>query len=137
MTLRLSLRDGEKVVINGAVLRSLGRTDLCIDNKASILRGREIMSPDEATSPAKQLYFHTMMAYLDPDGAVGHQADVVEALKVVAQSLPMEEARAACASFARKAAAMDYYRALGECRALIRLEDALRTEEGQLAPVAV
>ena len=48
MTLRISLRDGEKMVVNGAVLRSVGRTDLAIDSKASILRGREVMAPEEA-----------------------------------------------------------------------------------------
>ena len=28
MALRISLRDGEKMIVNGAVLRSVGRTDL-------------------------------------------------------------------------------------------------------------
>ena len=55
MTLRISLRDGEKVVINGAVIRASGRTDLAIESKVTILRGREIMSPAEASTPARAL----------------------------------------------------------------------------------
>src|SRR4028118_1886619 len=72
MTPRISLRDGEKVVINGAVIRASGRTDLAVESKVTILRGREIMSPAEATTPARKLYFHTMMAYLDPDRITEH-----------------------------------------------------------------
>lgn len=126
MTLRISLRDGEKVVINGAVIRASGRTDLAIESKVTILRGREIMGPAEATTPARALYFHTMMAYLDPDGIEQHHRNILVALGNLATLLPTEEARAATRRFAERAAAADYYRALGDCRALIRCEnDAL------------
>jgi flagellar protein FlbT len=128
MTLRISLRDGEKVVINGAVIRASGRTDLAIESKVTILRGREIMNPVEATTPARALYFHTMMAYLDPDGIARHHAAILEALATVGRLSHCEAARNAVASFATRAALADYYRALGECRALMRLEhDALAT----------
>ncbi|UUR06895.1 flagellar biosynthesis repressor FlbT [Sphingomonas glaciei] len=126
MTLRISLRDGEKVVINGAVIRSSGRTDLAIESKVSILRGREIMSPAEATTPARALYFHTMMAYLDPDGIAHHHRAILEALAAVGRLTCCETGREAVATFAARAAQTDYYRALGECRTLMRLEhDAL------------
>jgi flagellar protein FlbT len=114
------------VVINGAVIRASGRTDLAIESKVTILRGREIMNPAEASTPARALYFYTMMAYLDPDGIARHHQSIVEALSAVTRLSPCERGREAVASFATRAAAGDYYRALGECRALIRLEhDAL------------
>lgn len=122
MTLRISLRDGEKVVINGAVIRASGRTDLAVESKVTILRGREIMSPAEATTPARALYFHTMMAYLDPERIDEHHRNVIAALQTVTRLVPNEAGRVAAAAFARKAASADYYRALGECRALMRLE---------------
>lgn len=132
MTLRISLRDGEKVVINGAVIRVSGRTDLAIESKVTILRGREIMSPAEASTPARALYFHTMMAYLDPERIEEHHRNVVGALQSVSRLLPCEDARNSVSRFAQRAAGADYYRALGDCRALMRLEhDALAqaTEE--------
>ncbi|GAA4001010.1 flagellar biosynthesis repressor FlbT [Sphingomonas humi] len=122
MTLRISLRDGEKVVINGAVIRSSGRTDLAIESKVTILRGREIMGPAEATTPARALYFHTMMAYLDPDGVSRHHDAIIETLSTVGRLATCEAGRAAVAGFASRAAAANYYRALGECRTLMRLE---------------
>lgn len=126
MTLRISLRDGEKVVINGAVIRASGRTDLAIESKVTILRGREIMSPAEASTPARALYFHTMMAYLDPDGVARHHGSIIDTLSAVTRLSTCEAGRKAVASFATRAAGADYYRALGDCRALMRLEhDAL------------
>ena len=47
--LRLNLRDGERVVVNGAVLRARGRTDLMLENGAAVLRGRDVMTPDPVT----------------------------------------------------------------------------------------
>lgn len=122
MTLRISLRDGEKVVINGAVIRASGRTDLAVESKVTILRGREIMSPAEASTPARALYFHTMMAYLDPERIEEHHRQVIAALQAVVKMLSCEQGRIAAASFAKRAATADYYRALGDCRALMRLE---------------
>lgn len=124
MALRISLRDGDKLVVNGAVLRSVGRSEICVESNAAILRGREIMSPGEADTPAKQLYFHTMMAYIDADGRDAHQDRVVESLGRVVALLPTPDARAAAVSFAQHAASMQHYRALGDCRTLIRLEEA-------------
>ncbi|MDO3693215.1 flagellar biosynthesis repressor FlbT, partial [Pseudomonas sp. DKN 2791] len=61
--LRITLRDGEKAIVNGAVIRAVGRTQIAVENQVSILRGREIMRPEEATTPARQLYFAAMLAY--------------------------------------------------------------------------
>jgi flagellar protein FlbT len=126
LTLRISLRDGERVVINGAIIRSSGRTDLAIESKVTILRGREIMAPAEANTPARALYFHTMMAYLDPERIEEHHRQILGLLGGVSRLSTCETGRAAVASFAERAASADYYRALGDCRTLMRLEhDAL------------
>ncbi len=124
MSLRISLRDGEKVVVNGAVLRSVGRTNLSIESKAAILRGRDLMEPQQATSPATRLYHACICAYVDPEGAAGHQDRILTALTEVMATLHMPVAKAAAASFARLVAMSDYYRALVECRSLIAMENA-------------
>ncbi len=122
MTLRISLRDGEQMIVNGAVLRSIGRTDLCVENKVALLRGREVMSPDEATTPARRLYYTCMLAYIDPDGAGAHHDKIVSFLSGLIEALESHDAKAACVSFARKVAEGDYYRALSDCRSLISYE---------------
>jgi flagellar protein FlbT len=122
MALRISLKDGEKMVVNGAVLRSVGRTDLSIENNAAILRGRDLMTPDEANTPARRLYFACMMAYIDQGDIVSHQDNIVRLVSELMEALQSPEAKSVCVSFAQKVAVGQFYKALGECRWLISYE---------------
>lgn len=123
--LKISLRDGEKMVVNGAVLRAVGRTSLWLESDAAVLRGREVMKPEEADTPARRLYFACMMAYLDPENGPRHQQDIVMLLGDLLGALESQEAVACCAAFARQIAQGQHYRALAECRRLIELEAVL------------
>lgn len=122
MTLRISLRDGEQMIVNGAVLRAIGRTDLCVENSVALLRGREVMSAEQATTPARRLYYACMLAYIDPEGAVRHHDAIVTCLDGLVAAFESHAAKAICARFARKAAVGDFYRALADCRALMAYE---------------
>ncbi|MFT3976471.1 MAG: flagellar biosynthesis repressor FlbT [Sphingomonas bacterium] len=128
--LRITLRDGEKAIINGAVIRASGRVQIAIENQVTVLRGREVMKPEEATTPARQLYFATMLAYIDPAGREAYQDNVVELIAHLVNALPGEAAHAACVRFAAEAGLGDFYRALSSARELIAFEDlaAGRTE---------
>lgn len=123
--LRITLRDGEKAIVNGAVLRAVGRTQFVVENKVSILRGREVMQPEEATTAARQLYFAAMLAYIDPAGRETHQDHVVQLLGLLLAEFTDAEAKSACIRFAHEIAQADYYRALSIARDLIAFEDAL------------
>lgn len=124
MTLRIALRDGERLIVNGAVVRAIGRTELAIENRVAILRGREIIEPDDATTPARRLYHACMLSYIDESGRAAHQDRVVRLLGDLLGALETERARTACLDFARLIALGDYYRALGVCRSLIDYEQA-------------
>lgn len=121
--LRITLRDGEKAIVNGAVLRAVGRTQIAVENQVSILRGREVMQPEEATTPARQLYFAAMLAYIDPANRAQHQDTVVALIGGLVATLPSPEARAACLAFAHDMATGDYYKALTAARELIGFEN--------------
>lgn len=122
MALRISLRDGEKIVVNGAVLRANGRTNFIVENTVAMLRGRDVMTPEQANSPARRLYFFCMMAYIDPVEEARHQDSIIELMRSLMEALVADEARAMCISFAEKVAMRDYYRALADCRWLIDYE---------------
>ena len=122
MALKIWLRDGEKVVVNGAVLVALGRTRLAIENHAAVLREREIMTSEEADTPARRLYFAAMKAYVDEPARDRYQDQVVLLLHALLTAIQSEEAKALCVGFARHIAAGDFYRALGVCRELIAYE---------------
>ncbi|EQB18170.1 MAG: flagellar biosynthesis repressor FlbT [Novosphingobium lindaniclasticum] len=135
MTLRISLRNGEPVIVNGAVLRAVGRTDLVVENETTILRGRDVMKPEEATSPARQLYFACMMAYIDPADLSRHQQVLLARLEALMTALETAEAKAVCIRFAQKVATGQFYNALADCRWLIGYEsDALSRLEAASAP---
>lgn len=66
MPLKLSLKPGEKFVLNGAVIANGDkRASVIIQNKASVLREKDIMQQEDVDTPAKMIYFPIMMMYLD------------------------------------------------------------------------
>lgn len=123
--LKIRLRQGEKMVVNGAVLRAAAPTTLWLENDAAILRGREVMRPEEADTPARRLYFACMLAYLDAARRQEHQHDIIALLDDLLHALESPHAKAACAALACDAANGQYYRALAHCRTLIEHEAAL------------
>lgn len=123
MTLRISLKDGEKMIVNGGVLRAVGRTDLVVENQVALMRGREVMSPDEATTPVRRLYFACMLAYIGGEESVAARHEqIVVLLGELMAAFEAEEAKAICARIAHRLATRDYYRALADCRSLIAYE---------------
>jgi len=122
--LRISLRDGEKAIVNGAVLRASGRVTLYLENHAAILRGRDVMRPEEANTAARQLYFACMLAYIDPDGRDKHQQSILALISAVVTTATDPRVHVACVRFAHEAARGDYYKALSAARELIACEAA-------------
>ena len=62
MPLKLSLKPGERFVLNGAVVQNGDKRGvLILQNKASVLREKDIMQPEQVTSPARRIYFSVMM----------------------------------------------------------------------------
>ena len=69
MPLKLSLKPGEKIIINGAVVANgPHKTELVLQNRASVLRQRDIVTEESATTPARNLYYLIQLMYLFPEG---------------------------------------------------------------------
>lgn len=64
--LKICLRAGEKIYINGAVLRASGKISFSILNDATFLLESHILQADEATTPFKQLYFIIQTMLMSP-----------------------------------------------------------------------
>ena len=68
MSLKVELKPGERLIIgNCVVTNSDQRTRLFIDGRAPILREKDILTPETATSPAKRIYLAVQLMYLDED----------------------------------------------------------------------
>lgn len=126
--LRITLVDGEKAIINGAVIRAIGRTRICVENKVPILRGRDVMPPEEATTPARKLYLACMLAYIDGEGRAAHQDEMIDLLRALLAAYPVESCKTACMRVASDLARGNYYKALTPVRDIIAIEASLAAE---------
>lgn len=67
MPLRIALKAGEKIIVNGAVLQAGDApATLVVHNAAALLREREIMTEERAVTPATRIYYTIQCAYLFP-----------------------------------------------------------------------
>ena len=125
MPLKLSLKPGEKFVLNGAVLTNGDRrASLVIENKASILRDRDILQEDEANTPVKRIYFPIMMLYLDPEQGTHYYDEFVLRMSEFMSAITDREALAMCVAISRDVLQTHYYKALIKCRQLFDFEQA-------------
>ncbi|KAA2234713.1 flagellar biosynthesis repressor FlbT [Salinarimonas soli] len=67
--MRLSLRAGEKVYINGAVLQVDRKVTVELLNDVVFLMENHVMQPEETTTPLRQLYFTIQAMFVDPINA--------------------------------------------------------------------
>ncbi len=124
MPLKLSLKPGEKFVLNGAVVQNGDRRGtLILQNKASVLREKDIMQEEEVNSPSRRIYFPVMMMYLDEAGAQRYYDEFVRRLSEFMGAVRNPEILAECVNISRHAMAREYYKALMLCRKLIEYED--------------
>ena len=124
MPLKLSLKPGERFVLNGAVVQNGDRRcSLVLQNKASVLREKDIMQESEVTSPARHVYFPVMMMYLDEAGADKYYDQFMrrmnEFMNVIGNPIVLAE----CVGISKNLMAREYYKALMGCRKLIEYED--------------
>lgn len=124
MPLKLSLKPGEKFVLNGAVVQNGDRRGvLVLQNKASVLREKDIMQPDEATTPARRIYFPVMMMYLDEAAAERQYEEFATRLTEFMGVVRNPEVLGDCIAISKHVMAREYYKALMLSRKLIEYED--------------
>lgn len=124
MPLKLSLKPGEKLVINGAVVTNGDRrASLVLQNKASVLREKDILQREEANSPARRIYFPIMMMYLDEASAETFYEEFAIRMTEFMNAVTNPEALAACVSVSKDVMSGNFYKALNRCRKLIQFEE--------------
>jgi flagellar biosynthesis repressor protein FlbT len=123
MPLKLSLKPGEKFVLNGAVLTNGDkRASLVIQNKACVLRERDIMQPAEASTPAKRIYFPIMMMYLDGEGSEQFYNDFALRMTEFMGAVKNRTVLTSCVDISREVMNGSYYKALMLCKKLFEFE---------------
>ncbi|WP_082742736.1 MULTISPECIES: flagellar biosynthesis repressor FlbT [Methylobacterium] len=72
--MRLSLRAGERIYINGAVLRVDRKVAIELMNDATFLLESHVLQAEEATTPLRQLYFAAQTLLIEPAKAQAARA---------------------------------------------------------------
>lgn len=122
----LELRPGETMIVNGAPIRFRTKSRLELTARARFLFGKQIMPPDQASSPARRLYFALQAAYIgtpaERERGLADARVLADTFKGATNSLLAREIldRAVAA-----AEADDCYQALKLARRIISHEDAV------------
>jgi flagellar biosynthesis repressor protein FlbT len=123
MPLKLSLKPGEKFVLNGAVLTNGDkRISLVIQNKACVLREKDIMQPENANTPARRIYLAIMLMYLEGEASEEPYNEFALRMTEFMGALSSPAVLAACVEISRDVAQQAYYKALISCRKLFDFE---------------
>ncbi len=131
MPLKLSLKPGERFVLNGAVVENGDRrATLILQNKASVLREKDIMQEHEADTPAKRIYFPVMMMYLSSSSQDGLYDAFVLRMTEFMNVIKNPDVLNDCVTVSREVMSGEYYKALLRCRKLIAYEKELMSPDG-------
>lgn len=125
-TLVLELRQGETMIVNGAPIRFRTKSRIELTAHARFLFGKQIMSPSEANTPARRIYFALQTAYIGTDEE--REAGLVAARHYVTAFQAVTTSQLACSILDRAIAAAESdqgYQALRLARRIIRHEDAV------------
>ena len=121
MPLKLTLGRGERLIVNGAVIKNDGEAaSLLFENQAQILRQKDILSQNNATTPAARVYMALQCAYLFPERQEDHLRDYRQLLDDYAAAAP---SAAPIAQEIRQKVNSDHlYDGLKSCRQLLAHE---------------
>lgn len=74
MSLKITLKPHEKMIIGGAVIRcGANKCQFVVENNVPILRQSGILTTDEAHSPARRIYLAIQLMYVDEVRMAEHQ----------------------------------------------------------------
>jgi flagellar biosynthesis repressor protein FlbT len=124
MSLKITLKSNERLVVGGAVVRNGGKgTVLFIENTIPILREKDILGERDANTPCKRVYFTIQLMYIDEPNVPQYRNAYAELAGEIIKAAP------STASFIEqineRIAAGSYYQALKTARNLIDYEEEL------------
>lgn len=119
----ITLKAGEKFILNRAVLSLSKSASIIIENKASFLREKHIMKPEDIDTLAKKIYYLCQLAYLWEERFDEYYPQIKEACLEFVKAAP--STHAVVASIGAALVQKDYFQLLKLARRLIEVERRL------------
>jgi len=90
MALKIALKPGERVLIGGAVVKNGNHQtmELIVENKAPVLREKDILSEKEADTPCSRIYFVIQLMYIDTENLSVHHENYWKLVRPLLAAAP-------------------------------------------------
>jgi len=128
MGLKITLKPGERMIIDGAVITNGNtKSNFIIENPVPILRDKDILNTENAKTPARRIYFSIQLMYVDEKNLTEHHKLYWKLVKEFLDAAPR-----ALGIIDRISEAIlngSYYQALKTCKKLIAYEEEVMAGE--------
>jgi flagellar protein FlbT len=135
-TLRLSLKSGEKIFVNGAVLRVDRKVSIEFLNDVTFLLENHVLQPEQTTTPLRQLYFIAQMMLINPEGKEHSMVLFRKSITMLVACFQNEEVRAELKRIDTLVSSGRPFDALKAIRALYPVEETI-LNKNEITPAAV
>jgi flagellar biosynthesis repressor protein FlbT len=132
--LHISLKPGERIYVNGAVLNDDRKVSIEYLNDVTFLLEHHVIQPDDTRTPLRQLYFVIQTVLIDPaNSAVAHRMfyDTFESLSLSFENPAIRQNLADVRDFFDRGRFFD---ALKLLRTLFPIEDAILGQKARAEP---
>ncbi|TWJ18867.1 flagellar biosynthesis repressor FlbT [Geobacter argillaceus] len=124
MPLKIRLKAHEKILLGNVVITNGERpAEFFVENKVSVLREKDIMKEDAATTPGRRLYFLAQLMYMDSGNQASYHATYWELAREIITAAP--STKPFLEEISTLLLEQDFYHALKVARRLVDYEDQL------------
>ena len=124
----INLKSGEKIFVNGAVLRVDRKVSIEFLNDVTFLLEAHVMQPEQTTTPLRQLYFIIQTMVIDPGNADAARRLFDASCRCLYDTISRQELRGTLAEVRQSVETKRYYDALKSLRGSFALEDRMLEE---------
>ena len=126
MGLNIRLLNGDKCVINGAVISCRSqRTTLSVENFAQVIRAPDILDQESVKTPSQHVYFAIQLMLIDPLNSDRHRLHFNTVMAQIFTAYANPEVIALLRETLMLVDAADYYQALKRMKQVILYEKQL------------
>ena len=129
----INLKSGERIFINGAVLRVDRKVSIEFLNDVSFLLEAHVMQPEQATTPFRQLYFTVQAMLIDPANAAAVRQQFETMHTDLSGAVSTPELMDALTEVRRLVSPQRYYEALKTLRGCFAAEDNIFRGSGPVS----
>ncbi len=124
MALKISLKPNEKIFIGGAVVQNGdSQVDLNILNDVPLLRGKDVLTEQDADTACKRIYLCVQLMYMDRSNLYAYQQNYRELIEALIVEAP--DSTQYVAKINSDLACGKYYQAMKCARKLMEFEQEL------------